>query len=116
MNTNPKKAAKLEKDDLTLVQKCFYKKENAQLKKGQLESNIRIAQLEAQNALQSVQKDFDSATKEYESALEAICAKYGIDLSVDKINLVEGVITRESPPAVEEDDDSETEDDDEDEE
>jgi len=89
-------------EDVILLQKCFYKKDNATLKKDQLESRIRIAQLEAQNAMQSVQKEIDESSKEYDALLSKICIKYGIDLAVDKVNLA-GLITRATPSqAVEE--------------
>ena len=95
-------ATQLENSDLITLQKCHYKKENSSLKKTQLEARIRIAQLEAQNAMQGVQKEIEESGKEYETALATICTKYGVDLKVDKLNL-EGLITRAAPsPPVEE--------------
>ena len=110
-----KQLPKLEAEDLVFLQICFYKKDNAILRKTQLESRIRISQLEAQNAMQSLQREIEESSKDYEKALESICQKYRIDLKVDKLNLSEGLITRATPvkkeeEIIEEDDNESTED------
>ncbi len=86
--------SELEPEDRLLLQLRYFKKENAELKVQLVEARAKVATLEAQVNIMNLKQATGTVEAELSNQIAALTQKYGLDLSVDKIDLDRGIITR----------------------
>jgi hypothetical protein len=85
---------KLERIEALDLRCKLLNKNNADLQKQLFEAKSTIVQLEAKLKLMEFEKAATTIVDEYQEGIRVVSEKYDLDLKVDKIDLMTGIITR----------------------